>query len=38
MDVNIINDENPDEINININTPISYKYIRYIPQNKLLQK
>ena len=33
---NIINDENPDEINININIPTPYKYIRYIPQNKLL--
>jgi hypothetical protein len=33
---NIINDENPYEINININSPTPYKYIRYIPQNKLL--
>ena len=33
---NIINDENPEELCIKINTPIPYKYIRYIPQNKLL--
>ena len=33
---NIISDENPDEISININMPTPYKYIRYIPQNKLL--
>ena len=33
---NAINDENPDEINININTHTPYKYIRYIPQNRLL--
>lgn len=33
---NIINDENPDEISININTPTPYKYIRYIPQHKLI--
>ena len=33
---NIINDEKPDEISININIPTPYKYISYIPQNKLL--
>jgi hypothetical protein len=33
---NIINDENPEEINIKINTSTPYNYIRYIPQNKLL--
>ena len=33
---NIFNDENPDEINININSPTPYKFISYIPQNKLL--
>jgi hypothetical protein len=32
---NIINDEYPEEINININVPTPYKYIRYISQNKL---
>jgi len=33
---NMINNENPEEISINIKTPTPYKYIRYIPQNKLL--
>jgi hypothetical protein len=35
---NIINNENPNEISININTPTPYKYIRYIPQNKLFSE